>query len=257
MLLQESSHRSAVPFHAVKYLRVRESGTDDRYAYALMVPPKLAAWDGWCHWERARTMSMAKELQRGQVLIDIGAEQGWQSAVYGQIVGPMNMVLVEPSAIFWPTIKQIWTRTFPLPPRATIAALVGSACRGGWPGVEPWPAGADGPLSEDPWAYKTLLHNDPQLPVIAIDTLVERGRINPDALTMDVEGAEGLVLLGAQETLCQHRPLVWVSIHPDQMEKYGMSPRGIFHLMQRHGYASSYLGHDHEYHFLFKRRSAR
>jgi hypothetical protein len=52
----------------------------------------------------------------------------------------------------------------------------------------------------------------------------------PDLLKIDVEGAEGLVLRGAQATLERHRPIV-VFEHGAHAERFGMTSEEIHDLL--------------------------
>ena len=54
---------------------------------------------------------------------------------------------------------------------------------------------------------------------------------------------------GAEMTLLKHRPLVWISVHPDLMERAGWPDvQELFDFMTGLGYGREYLGTDHEQH---------
>ena len=142
---------------------------------------------------------MAARLSPGDVLVDVGAEHGWQSCVYAQMVGPENMVLVEPGQCLWPNIRQTWEHNCAVPPLMSARCLltdtegdipVGSVVMGGFP------VHAAGPLA-DGLAYGHMSHGG--IPRTSLDSLMAAGGITPDAITIDVEGAELAARLAAAE----------------------------------------------------------
>lgn len=52
-----------------------------------------------------------------------------------------------------------------------------------------------------------------RIPGLTLDGFVERTGILPDILKIDVEGAEHLVLVGALETIHEHRPMIYLELH--------------------------------------------
>jgi hypothetical protein len=77
--------------------------------------------------------------------------------------------------------------------------------------------------------------------------------IVPDALTIDVEGAECNVLRGANQTLFDYEPKVWVSFHPEWMMKhYGTRVSDVQEFMKDHHYTAEFLGFDHEIHVFYR-----
>lgn len=252
----------------VGYLKTSDTGplSDHTWRYRLDLPaadpgepPMLGDWDVWDYWEQARTEHMAATLRPGDVLYDVGAEHGWLSVVYSQMVGPGSMVLVEPSTPMWPNIRATWLRNCGTPPLAAAHCLLGTT---GADDLAPghlatdgeggWPDAADGPLI-DRTAY-TYLHDNPSgVPTVPLDTLARLVGRAPAGVTIDVEGAERDVLQGAERTLAEHMPHVWVSIHPDLMGRdYGASPDDIHTLMARHGYTGTHLSTDHEQHWYYQ-----
>lgn len=245
-----NTHRpDRVKWETVNYLLKSDHGPREffEWEYQLQLPDFLAAWDVWDYWERARIHSMRNHLKLGDVLFDVGAEVGWCSIVYATMVGPENMVLIEPTVEFWPNIKATWERNCGLPPRACFAGLIGDWNTG--QATLTWPVFVYGPLIERK-AY-SYLHVNPELPQLTIDGLADQIGI-PDALTIDVEGAELVVLRGAEETLNQHHPKIWVSVHPDLADRdYHTSTADLIRWMFNFDYQIEVLAVDHETHILF------
>lgn len=234
--------------------------------FELLLPPHLAEWDVWAYWEKARLESMEATLTIGDLLIDVGAEQGWMSALCASFVGGSNMALAEPEPNAWGCIREIWQANGIEPPRASWAGLLAGPNRGpspyyppdldfdpkirdGWPGCA-WDADPCGAR-----AYR-YLHEDKHVgstPRSTLDAWCKDADLQPAALTIDVEGAEAEVLRGAAGVLFRYRPVVWVSLHPDLMERdYGTTPAFVHGYMESFGYKGTHLATDHEEHWLYR-----
>lgn len=228
----------------------------------LLLPDHIADWDATANWERARFASMQRHLTPEMVLFDIGTEHGSISAVYARWV--RTMVLFEPSPDFWPNIRMTWEANQLPPPAAWFVGLVGTDDHpdpdvdyddrdiNGWPAC----AWSDDETPAMPYRYT---HNEKHAVTTrhtSIDAWIARHHITPDAITIDVEGAELDVLRGASWTLDTVRPVVWVSIHPDLMERdYPGATREVLQAyMGERGYRGEHLGTDHEEHHLFMPR---
>ena len=222
---------------------------DRTFEYYLDLPWFLAEWDVWDYWEKERIHSMRDHLTTDDVLVDVGAEAGWMSLVFAEMVGPGNMILVEPTAEYWPNIRQTWIRRFDVAPLATYWGLLGPDTAGG-PVVNhmSWPAQADGELSPAR-AYRYLHDNaSGATPVLTLDYF---GDV-PTAITMDVEGAELEVLRGATRLLERVHPKLWISVHPDLMGRdYNTIPAELVAFLNRYGYTGTHLATDHEEHWMF------
>lgn len=228
-------------------MKLREINEKPEWTY--WVPDSVADWDAPSHWERERLASMQKHLVEGDVLVDVGVEHGWLSAVYGGFCGYDNMILVEPSPEFWPNIKGVWQfNGFP-GPIACYQAFCGEQSVG-HPVNDVWPDCAEG-VEVGGMAYRYMdKHTD--IPTIAIDDL----EVDVDALTIDVEGAELRVLQGAKRTLVDRDLKVWVSIHWDLMERdFGHTPDDVHEFMASVGYEGQHIHTDHEAHWLFRKAS--
>jgi FkbM family methyltransferase len=185
-------------------------------------PVRIPEWQRFpgLDYEHERTKSMADNLKTGDILLDIGASDGWLSAIYAQIVGAENLCIFEPSPDAWPSIKAIWDENCMPTPRFTYCGFVSDNTiiyppspdhdirhRDGWPG----PAYCDDLLEE--MRFRSIKERSNDTPQITIDDFVRLTGIVPRGISIDVEGAEVLVLRGALKTLTAHRPLVWVSAH--------------------------------------------
>lgn len=240
--------------------------------WTLLLPEHRAARPEWATgWEVARINSMHANLRAGDVVIDVGAEEGDLSALWAS--WGCGVVLVEPNPRVWPNIRAVFDanrlshrvagcfagfasdRTVLDPPNLDIP----EGERGGWPEC------AYGPVIGD-HGFRHLAQEADATPQITLDDLCVRhlgpgergpgGTLRalavPSALTIDVEGAELVVLRGAARLLAEGGPLVWVSVHHEFMgDMYGHSFADIAELMGGYGYTGRLLGEDHEEHWLF------
>lgn len=208
-------------------------------------------------WEPERLDSMHANLRPGDVIYDVGAEEGDLPGLWAK--WGCHVALFEPNPRVWPNIRAIWEANgFPGP----LAAFVGFAGDVTEPGYGEfgkigdclgidgeWPEWAHGPMIDDHGFCH--LWERPDLPKIRLDDFAVTVR-PPDAITIDVEGSEAKVLAGAERILEKYRPLVWVSVHPDFMaQMYGQTPDDLFKLMESVGYERRHLATDHEEHYVF------
>lgn len=231
-----------------------------------------------CHqnanWEEGRLRSMHAHLKPGMVLYDVGAEHGDLSCLLATFVAGYGggVVLVEGSDKFWPVMRA----TFEANGLVPIACWAGFASnidspeseRGpGWGEVSltvgnDWPTWAGPSLGgAEPqlhYGFKSLVESKQTIPNIRFDSLAEIVGA-PDVINIDVEGAEGLVLRGSERLLREHRPLVWVSLHPqllwfDYPEWPGMTADDVKHwfreFMAGYEYDAHFIEDNHESHYF-------
>jgi FkbM family methyltransferase len=74
------------------------------------------------------------------------------------------------------------------------------------------------------------------LPTMTLDTLVAEHALRPALIKVDVEGAEGMVFSGAEETLRKYRPVILSEFSRPLLEKSGSSPETIMKMFDRYGY---------------------
>lgn len=232
--------------------------------YEVTLPDEIADWDAITGWELSRFESMLEIMQPGKVLADIGTEHGWISAVLAQHIGGENMCLFEPSPEFWVNIRKTWEANGLANPRSIYIGLLDNetipAAEQDFDAelVDGWPrcSWADEETPAMPYRY---IHNEKhvvQTPRIKFDDWVTETGIIPDYLTIDIEGAELRFLQGAEQFLRNHAAIVWVSIHPDLLERdYGTTKQQVLDFMFECGYVrQQHLGTDHEQHWLMQKK---
>lgn len=241
--------RDQIEWRPVRYLR---QGQSFNYDYQMTLNRPLSDWDVWDYWEVVRVESMRKHLKPGNVLFDVGTEQGWCNLVYAQMVGPENIVLMEPTPEFWPNIQALWEKNFgEILPKGYYQGLLSDKTTDERPISTTWPECSAGDLI-DRNSYKLIHEHGNVIPQITIADYVRKSGIVPDALTIDVEGAELLVLMGAEEILKSHDLKVWVSEHDDlALANYNVKPDDVKNYMASLGYVMEDLGTDHERHVYY------
>jgi FkbM family methyltransferase len=217
--------------------------------YDLIVPDHVADWDAPSDWEKVRIADTLERLGPADLLLDVGVEHGWISGLYGKYIG-CEMILAEPGPEFWRNIRRVWTDNKLREPVLCVQGFAGAETTHDRWWTQSWPHYSFGPES-DAMAYRSIANGHPEsqrIPVFRIDDLP----IIPTAITIDVEGAELLVLQGAERTLLNERPIVWCSIHPDMMIRdYDTKPIEVLEYMEKMNYQHTLLAVDHEEHWRF------
>jgi FkbM family methyltransferase len=209
--------------------------------------------DAWLTWERDRLASMRSELGPGDIILDIGAEEGDMPALYAS--WGCKVMLAEPNERVWPHIYAIWEANDLEDPLVKFHGFIDDV-EGPLPGetYKEWPAAIHGDLVKAHGFYHT--YEQPDYQRISVDRLCEDTDVIPDAITIDVEGAELRVLRSARATLMNHKPLVWVSVHPTMISVYGHADSDVHEFMcsPEVDYVGRHLATDHEEHWLFTPR---
>ncbi len=210
-------------------------------------------------WEEERLSHMLNNIYPGMTVFDIGAEEGDMSVMMA--LKGAKMVLFEPSPSMWPKIRNNFVRNGQTP-LAYFAGFASSkteliptggtnfkdADKDGWP-----ECAYDDEL--DVRSFRHLLEETSATPQITLDDFYEDSGIYPDMLTIDVEGAEYDVLIGAKKILTEHSPLLYVSVHDNLLwQMYGHWFHDLYwdYLMDM-GYRPEFLAHNHESHWLFRK----
>lgn len=239
--------------------------------WSLKLPAHRAARPEWqTGWEPERLAWMHHVIQPGDTVYDVGTEEGDMSALlaqwchHGAGTDDGRILLFEPNQRVWPNVRAIFEANGIAPPAVAWTGFLGPSETSGdpdcWRGEEDgmcfgrWPGSAYGPVIGDHGFLN--LSERPDVPVATIDGVAthydDYGAFVPDVITMDVEGAELPVLMGAHRILSIEKPLVFVSVHPQfSLDMYGFTPVDLHRFMAAFDYSPIWLASDHEEHFLY------
>lgn len=221
----------------------------------LTLPDYRARRPEWVDWETARLNSICERIKPTDFVLDIGTEEGDMSALVASWCA--GIILFEPNPRVWTTIRKIWeanniktpisyfvgfasNRTEINPPKNNVR----SNNKDGWP--------------ECAYNRATARHGDRRLTRIKNNTTpqtkIDDWLTTPvNVIMIDVDGAELEVLKGAEQTLRNTKPLVYVSVHPDYMQRhFGQFELELHDFMKTLGYKGTHLGFDHEHHWLYE-----
>lgn len=222
--------------------------------WPLRLPDYRAYRPSWAWHEAGRLAAMHSVIRPGDVVFEVGAEEGDYGALFTS--WGAQVVLVEPNPWCWPSIKASMEANGAQP----FAWLVGFLADHEWKNdtrQEPrfgrgnaWPDVADEPLIAEHGFQHIAEHAD----VTGAWTLDHLARTvgAPAVVSIDVEGGELHVLHGASVTLAEARPVVFVSVHAGTLRDwYGTEPEEIYTFMADLGYQGTHLATDHEEHVMF------
>lgn len=234
--------------------------------WTLLLPEHRAHRPEWPWWEATRLAAMSHFIGEGDIVLDIGAEEGDFPALFAK--WGAQVMLVEPNPKVWPNIKAIFEAN-----QLTNYYLGGFVGFASDVDAEPtgeglslfeaflspyeWPECADGELIGN-HGFRHLAQETDTTPQTTIDSLIgakgwkSSKPIPVTHITMDIEGSELVALRGAVKTMRELRPYVWVSVHPDPLKDfYCQNPEEVYSLMESLEYRRIFLTFDHESHELF------
>lgn len=142
-------------------------------------------------------------VQRGMVVFDLGAQAGFFSLLYSALVGTEGEVFA-----FEPLPRNLLYLKRHLELNDVRNVSIIEAAVSDVPG--------EVQFDDTPGYLGAHISNKGRLRVraVSLDDLVARGKVPPPGLIkIDVEGAEGRVLRGAESLLRHHSPVVVLSIH--------------------------------------------
>ena len=235
--------------------------------FKIKLPEHRAARPEWYTeqgWEKKRLESMHEHIGKGDVVYYVGAELGEMPALC-QMWGA-EVVLYEPNHKAWPVIKAVWKANKLKRPLGLLAGFASSVEKQipknpdkelyegiGWAnGKDTWPIFSQGKIVKAHGFSELYLEAD-GLPQYKIDNTAKRLK-PPTAIILDVEGSEWKVLRGAEQTIRNHKPKIWLSGHPEFMfHQYKEYLTDLRNWIKAFGYKETLLDYQHEVHLFYEK----
>ena len=186
-------------------------------------------------WELHVERVLRKYLVPGSVFVDIGANVGWHTALASALVGADGLVYaIEPNPenarLIAHTIQRNQLANVHLLPLA-LGQSIGFAAFRSAIGSNGGFLGREESDSIDP--------NVTIVPTIRFDDL-DIGRV--DVIKIDVEGAEPVVLRGAEEAIARDHPVIVFEFSCEMTERVGgVEPIDHLKMFESHGYELSMI----------------
>lgn len=234
----------------VKINRYEQEGPleNHKWRYELELFEPYASWDALSSWEVERFESMQEHIKQDDCLWEVGAEMGLFPAIFSKYM-TSNLILFEPTQEFWPGIKAIFERNKLKDPTGSYAGFLSNKTSKHGFVVPGWPNAANKNKAIEKRKYRNVYDPDDRKTVTSIEGDQIPKNYAPDHVSVDVEGAELLVLQGMREVLKQKKPLLWVSVHKDLIQRdYNATAEDVYFFLDDCGYDLEILAEDHETH---------
>ncbi len=189
-------------------------------------------------------LSFLALVERGDVVFDVGANQGFYTLLFSHLVGRRGQVhAFEPvAATFAVLAAQVARR-----PRLGNVTLNRCAVaeRAGETAIHvPDDDPAQASLVRhggSSWATHAAVHSEPVVVTTLDDYLRARAAPPPELVKCDAEGAELRILEGAAEMLRRRPPLLHLEVNPDWSRGFGYTPAGLAGWLVAAGYSRFHL----------------
>lgn len=191
-------------------------------------------------YENDETAFILNTVKQGHTFVDIGANIGWFAVQAAKNVGPSGKVIaIEPRAqtgvyLVRSLQENGFTDRYEMYPCAvgTKTGRLNIA----WDGKAGNPGGTwsltDEKMAQD---FRDIGHCVESVEVRTLDAIVANRKI--DVIKIDIEGAEGLALRGATQTLAQSRPVIMSEMNFSLLPKIsGVSAGEFVRWMAQQGY---------------------
>jgi FkbM family methyltransferase len=186
--------------------------------------------DGQDVFEKGETAFVRSILRPGDIVIDAGANVGWYTTLFSELVGTDGRVYAfEPNE---KALRLLRASLSPYPQASLIPAALGSRDSEGLLRVPRQGGRASLSAVEGTITTQTC-------PVTTFDGFLEKRQIQPVTFVKcDVEGGELDLLRGAARLLQSEKPPMWmIEINPTAAARFGYKVAEIFACFERAGSA--------------------
>jgi FkbM family methyltransferase len=188
-------------------------------------------------WEAGSFEMVHEHLSAGATFIDVGADIGYYSLKAATVVGSEGHVIaIEPNP---QTVELL--RANIAASGATVVAVAPVACSDAEAMLDLYAAPAanlgESSLSKSNASQVGAVTQVFRVRAEPLDEIVRKSDITRvDAIKIDVEGAEYLVLKGSQQTLDRFHPMILVELIDRQLHEMGSSSEQVKALLHHYGY---------------------
>jgi FkbM family methyltransferase len=223
--------------------------------FEMVLPKHRADRPDWYYpngWEKLRLKSMHDNIGSGDVVYYVGAEEGEFPALC-QMWGA-EVVLFEPNPKVWAHFPITWSANNLEIPMVCVPGFasdkINSLARIYY---NEWPPEVNNELIAA-HGFKELYLEGDTYGQITIDSCVYDHNIKPPtAISLDVEGSEWRVLGGAERTIREHKPKIWLSGHPEFMlQQWNEALHDLRKWIKGLGYTETLLDYQHEVHLFYE-----
>ena len=217
------------------FLRIGARVKLRRWGLRMFLPPR---WKGveklifvFRENYEAELAFLERALSPGKTFVDVGANLGIYALVASRIVGPSGRVVAfEPAQQSFFLLKENVTLnrfTNVQIYRVAVSDRTGKALL--YHGADP----GQNSLGKDP----RLKYGGEEVATQSLDIALGQASVERvDVIKMDVEGAEELVVRGANKVVASHKPAIIFEVNQEASARLGLSPCGAWDQLQSLGY---------------------
>jgi FkbM family methyltransferase len=182
--------------------------------FPVQMPQDKLMWLGT--WETDFSEKMAEIIPKKGVCYDIGAYKGYFSGLMA-LHGAKRVIIFEPMPTNADNIRKLIKLNHNLPFDLVEAAVSNKT---GKVSFKTMPEQTMGKLETSGFQHDESFLSKIEVDCLKLDDVVKSVNFPlPDFVKIDVEGAEELVLLGAEEVLRQKKPVLMIEIHSNELGK--------------------------------------
>jgi len=189
------------------------------------------------HYEAKSIALLQQYIKPDSLVIDVGANIGFFTLHLARwVTGTGKVIAIEPETINYERLQRQLVRAGIIEQVETIKGAVANQRGSTFLELNPLHPG-DHKLSRNGQGIS--------VPVTTIDALVEAHNWQTVSfIKIDVQGAESLVLAGAEETLNRFRPVLMIEVGNDYLKQYGSSTQALLTFLFDRGYTGHLLQKD-------------